>query len=217
MTPMSLQAELCEELNSIPLLDIHTHLVDGKLAARGLHDILFYHMSVSDLYGAGCPSGARLTQYPGWPTEEEAHQRIQEALPFLKYVTNTSFGERQARAQRNDISLTAGKATQRKVFISVINVDSVVLVKPDLAVLAVCDLGQQALRGLRQHGTHVPGDVTVELSKFVVHARKLVRLSRLAVRQIQQIREAAVLVTQSPHRALRLVERLPRLGACRAS
>ncbi len=90
MTPMSLQAELCEELNSIPLLDIHTHLVDGKLAARGLHDILFYHMSVSDLYGAGCPSGARLTQYPGWPTEEEAHQRIQEALPFLKYVTNTS-------------------------------------------------------------------------------------------------------------------------------
>ncbi len=90
MTDTSIQAELREELNSIPLLDIHTHLVDGKLAARGLHDILLYHMAVSDLYGSGCPSGARLTQFPGWPTEEEAHRRIQEALPFLKYVTNTS-------------------------------------------------------------------------------------------------------------------------------
>ena len=55
-----------------------------------LHDILLYHMAVSDLYGAGCPSGARLTEYPGWPTVEEAHKRIKEALPYLKYVQNTS-------------------------------------------------------------------------------------------------------------------------------
>ena len=66
------------------------HLVDGKLGARGLHDILLYHMAVSDLYGAGCPSGARLTEYPGWPTDAEAHQRIQEALPYLQHVRNTS-------------------------------------------------------------------------------------------------------------------------------
>lgn len=90
MTGRSLQAEMYEELCSIPLLDIHTHLVDGKLGARGLHDILLYHMAVSDLYAAGCPSGARLTQYPVWPTQAEAHQRIREALPFLKYVRNTS-------------------------------------------------------------------------------------------------------------------------------
>ena len=84
-----LQAELFDELCSMPLLDVHTHLVDGKLGARGLHDVLLYHMGVSDLYAAGCPSGARLTQFPGWPSREEAHQRIVEALPYLKYVRNT--------------------------------------------------------------------------------------------------------------------------------
>ncbi len=57
--------ELESALAEVPILDIHTHLVGGKLAARGLHDILLYHMVVSDLYAAGCPSGARLTQYPG--------------------------------------------------------------------------------------------------------------------------------------------------------
>ena len=34
-------------------------------------------MVVSDLYAAGCPTGARLTQYPQWPSREEAHARIQ--------------------------------------------------------------------------------------------------------------------------------------------
>jgi len=86
----NLYHELCEDMQSVPLLDAHTHLVGGKLGARGLHDILRYHMAVSDLYGAGCQSGARLTQYPGWPTDAEAHQRIREALPYLKFVEGTS-------------------------------------------------------------------------------------------------------------------------------
>lgn len=90
MTNSNLQAELLAELNTMPRMDVHTHLVDGKLSARGLHDILLYHMSVSDLYAAGCPSGSRLTQYPGWPAAQEARQRVIEALPFLKYVRNTS-------------------------------------------------------------------------------------------------------------------------------
>jgi glucuronate isomerase len=77
-------------LVDIPMLDAHTHLVGGRLGARGLHDILLYHMAVSDLHAAGCPSGARLTQYPGWPSTEEAHRRIVEALPYLKHVRNTS-------------------------------------------------------------------------------------------------------------------------------
>src|ERR1700677_4864646 len=72
------------------MLDIHTHLVGGQLGARGLHDILLYHMVISDLYAAGCPNGARLTQYPGTPTAEEARQRIEEALPFLPAIQNTS-------------------------------------------------------------------------------------------------------------------------------
>jgi hypothetical protein len=80
-------------VSALPAIDAHTHLVDGKLAARGLHDVLLYHMAVSDLYAAGCPSGARLTQYPGWPSTEEAHARIQEALPFLRYVRGTAIAE----------------------------------------------------------------------------------------------------------------------------
>jgi hypothetical protein len=79
-----------EALAALPVLDVHTHLCGPKLAARGLHDILLYHMIVSDLYSAGCPSGARLTQFPNWASKEEAHQRIREAIPFLDFIQNTS-------------------------------------------------------------------------------------------------------------------------------
>jgi glucuronate isomerase len=77
-------------LSDVPILDIHTHLVGGKLASRGLHDILLYHMVVTDLYAAGCASGSRLSQFPSWPSEAEAHARIQEAIPYLKHIQNTS-------------------------------------------------------------------------------------------------------------------------------
>ena len=79
-----------QALAELPVLDVHTHLCGARLGARGLHDILLYHMIVSDLYAAGCPSGARLTQFPNWPTKEEAHQRIREALPYLRFIRNTS-------------------------------------------------------------------------------------------------------------------------------
>jgi hypothetical protein len=77
-------------LAELPVLDVHTHLCGPKLAARGLHDVLLYHMIVSDLYAAGCPSGARLTQFPNWAGRDEAHARIQEALPYVRYIQNTS-------------------------------------------------------------------------------------------------------------------------------
>jgi hypothetical protein len=82
--------EMERALAEIPILDVHTHLVGGKLAARGLHDVLLYHMVVSDLYAAGCPNGARLTQFPGWPSREEAAGRIEEALVYLPRIENTS-------------------------------------------------------------------------------------------------------------------------------
>src|SRR5687767_7513362 len=90
MSELKLARELEEGLNEIPIIDPHTHLVGGKLGARGLHDVLLYHMVVSDLYAAGCLTGARLTEYPRWPSQAEAHQRIAEALPFLPYIRNTS-------------------------------------------------------------------------------------------------------------------------------
>lgn len=82
--------ELFEDLCAIPLLDAHTHLVGGKLGAQGLHDVLLYHMAVSDLYAAGCPDGSRLSQYPAWPSLEESRARLREAVPFLRHIRNTS-------------------------------------------------------------------------------------------------------------------------------
>lgn len=74
----------------IPAIDVHTHLIGGQLGARGLHDVLLYHMVVSDLYAAGCPDGRRLPQYPGRASRAEAQGRIEQALPFLKDIQNTS-------------------------------------------------------------------------------------------------------------------------------
>jgi hypothetical protein len=90
MTVRKLVEELEDALALMPILDVHTHLVGDRLAACGLHDVLLYHMVVTELYSAGSPCGARLTQYPAWPTREEAHARIQEALPFLPRIRNTS-------------------------------------------------------------------------------------------------------------------------------
>ncbi|MHB1034343.1 MAG: hypothetical protein ACYC35_04290 [Pirellulales bacterium] len=88
--PNNVLASLREGLQATTMLDAHTHLTGGRLGARGLHDILLYHMVVSDLYSAGCPSGARLTEFPGWPTQEEAHARLREAIPYLPRIQNTS-------------------------------------------------------------------------------------------------------------------------------
>ena len=90
MNETTLARDLEEALQEVPMMDVHTHLVGGRLGARGLHDVLLYHMVVSDLYAAGCPAGARLTQFPGWPTRQEAHSRIEEALPYLDFIRNTS-------------------------------------------------------------------------------------------------------------------------------
>lgn len=87
---MSLCEDLQHALAEIPVLDVHTHLAGGRLGARGLHDILLYHMVVSDLYSAGCPSGNRLTEFPGWPDQKEAHARLDEAMPYVTLARNTS-------------------------------------------------------------------------------------------------------------------------------
>ena len=90
MNYWKLVSELNEHLRAIPMLDVHTHLVGGRLTARGLHDILLYHMVISDLHAAGCPDGARLTQFPGFPDTAEAHRRLRNAMPYVPFIRNTS-------------------------------------------------------------------------------------------------------------------------------
>lgn len=87
MVGSELRKLLLEGLNAVPLLDIHTHLDSAHLVARGLHDILLYHMIVSDLVSAGCPSRDRL---PEEPEEFEVKRRIEEALPYLEDIQNTA-------------------------------------------------------------------------------------------------------------------------------
>lgn len=117
MTLEETRETILEQILELPILDAHTHLVGGKLGARGLHDILLYHMAVSDLYAAGCPTGARLTQYPGWPTDEEAHSRIEEAIPYLRYVRNTaiSHGIRTILRDLYDINATVDESNWRRI------------------------------------------------------------------------------------------------------
>jgi hypothetical protein len=76
-----------EALKPGPMLDVHTHLDATHLTARGLHDVLLYHMVISDLVSAGCPDRGRLTEAP---SDEEARVRIECALPFLPGIANTS-------------------------------------------------------------------------------------------------------------------------------
>jgi hypothetical protein len=83
----TLAREIGGALAAVPLLDAHTHLDATHLAARGLHDVLLYHMVVSDLVSAGCPDRERLGEQP---TGEEARIRIERALPFLPAIRNTS-------------------------------------------------------------------------------------------------------------------------------
>ena len=82
-----IQSALQEGLEAIQLFDVHTHLDAAHLSARGLHDVLLYHMLVSDLASAGCPSRERLSAEPD---EAEVEARLVEAIPYLKYVQNTS-------------------------------------------------------------------------------------------------------------------------------
>lgn len=87
MDPTTLALDIESSLASVPLLDAHTHLDATHLTARGLHDIVLYHMVVSDLVSAGCPDRDRLSEVP---SEEEARARIERALPFLPAIANTS-------------------------------------------------------------------------------------------------------------------------------
>jgi hypothetical protein len=79
--------QLLDGLSEIPLFDVHTHLDASHLTARGLHDIALYHMVISDLVTAGCPSRQRISEDP---EEAETENRMLEALSYMKAIENTS-------------------------------------------------------------------------------------------------------------------------------
>lgn len=74
-------------LKSFSWMDPHTHIDAAHLSARGLDDILLYHMSVSDLYAAGCRSGERIDE---GRSSDEGRRRVREALPYLAKTRNTA-------------------------------------------------------------------------------------------------------------------------------
>lgn len=82
-----LKEKLYGSISEIPLYDIHTHMDALHMSARGLHDIFLYHMVISDLYSAGCPDGGRMSEEPD---DNEINDRIERAIPYLKYIQNTS-------------------------------------------------------------------------------------------------------------------------------
>ena len=87
MKSNEVEEELKNKLGRMPAIDVHTHLDASHLSARGLADIMLYHMVVCDLKTAGCPGGERVSERPD--RDEEA-ARIEEAIPYLPYIKNTS-------------------------------------------------------------------------------------------------------------------------------
>jgi len=78
---------LSQRIASLPAFDCHTHIDTRHPVARGIHDVLLYHMVISELYAAGCPDGARMSEEPD---EQEVEQRVTRALPYFPLITNTS-------------------------------------------------------------------------------------------------------------------------------
>jgi len=87
MEPDKAYFEIEAALAEIPLIDAHTHLDTEHLAARGLNDVFLYHMAISDLVSAGCPSRSRLSEEPD---DDEVDFRIKEAIPYSGFIHNTS-------------------------------------------------------------------------------------------------------------------------------
>ncbi len=75
--------ELREFVDTIPMVDIHSHIDASHPHARTPRDILFYHYLVTELRSAGMP--LELVS-PELPVEDA----VRNAVPFLPLIRNTS-------------------------------------------------------------------------------------------------------------------------------
>jgi hypothetical protein len=82
-TDKSLFLSLKEFVDSIPMIDIHSHIDGGHPHARGPRDILFYHYIATELRSAGMPS---IAMSPSLSVEEA----VKNALPYFQLIKNTS-------------------------------------------------------------------------------------------------------------------------------
>ena len=67
---------LTETINAISAIDAHTHLDASHLSARGLHDIMLYHMVVSELYTAlrfAAPVRKRINNKRKYRNQDQYH------------------------------------------------------------------------------------------------------------------------------------------------
>nr|KJR74158.1 MAG: hypothetical protein TU35_01805 [Thermoproteus sp. AZ2] len=69
------------DLREIPLIDTHNHLNAKALALSTYEDVVFYHYIVAELRSAGMPDEGLKLGGPG---------RLKAALPYFKYIRNTS-------------------------------------------------------------------------------------------------------------------------------
>jgi glucuronate isomerase len=76
-------SELCEFVNTVPMIDIHSHIDASHPHAGSPRDILFYHYIVTELRSAGMP--LELIS-PDLPVDDA----VENVLPFLPLIKNTS-------------------------------------------------------------------------------------------------------------------------------
>ena len=90
-----LRDRLSAAVDAIPAVDVHTHLRTDKPHADHLADIVLYHHLGTELISAGLPADAI------WKDELphelvdpgiDPYDRVRNALPYLKWVRNTTAG-----------------------------------------------------------------------------------------------------------------------------
>lgn len=77
--PIKLFHEIHEEVASLDVVDVHTHLRWDNPQARSLAEIVFYHFVAFELCSAGMP-GVDMSKAKGDP------KMVRKALPWLPLI-----------------------------------------------------------------------------------------------------------------------------------
>ena len=95
LSQAEIQSKISEALNSVAVIDPHTHLDGTRPAARNLADIVLYHHVWIELVSAGMAQNE--VTVAGLPHEladpqMESLERVRRALPYLPRIRNTMVG-----------------------------------------------------------------------------------------------------------------------------